>query len=174
MKLWALSKIRYFDCRAAFIYVVIFFSCCYYELYCFNQDGVLIMSLINKEVEDFTVQAYVNGEFRSISKKDIMGKWTVFFFFRFRFAQQVPQIGIEPIRCCHHWILSPARLPVPPLRQSRFFNAIRIISEKYWFFKENRANIVVSFFIHLCILSALFLLIMCNRIQEKWQFRLKQ
>ena len=39
------------------------------------------MSLINKEVEDFTVQAYVNGEFRSISKKDIMGKWTVFFFY---------------------------------------------------------------------------------------------
>ena len=39
------------------------------------------MSLINKEVEDFTVQAYVKGEFRSISKKDIMGKWTVFFFY---------------------------------------------------------------------------------------------
>ena len=22
--------------------------------------------------------------------------------------------GIEPVRCCHHRILSPARLPVPP------------------------------------------------------------
>ena len=28
----------------------------------------------------------------------------------------MPAIGIEPIRCCHHRILSPARLPVPPRR----------------------------------------------------------
>ena len=30
----------------------------------------------------------------------------------------VPAIGVEPIRCCHHRILSPARLPVPPRRLS--------------------------------------------------------
>ncbi len=28
----------------------------------------------------------------------------------------VPKAGIEPARCCHHGILSPARLPVPSLR----------------------------------------------------------
>ena len=28
----------------------------------------------------------------------------------------LPQTGIEPVRCHHHRILSPARLPVPPLR----------------------------------------------------------
>ena len=28
----------------------------------------------------------------------------------------MPQTGIEPVRCRHHRILSPARLPVPPLR----------------------------------------------------------
>ena len=28
----------------------------------------------------------------------------------------VPKVGIEPTRCCHHRILNPARLPVPPLR----------------------------------------------------------
>ena len=39
------------------------------------------MSLINKEVEDFAVQAFVNGEFKKITKADIMGKWTVFFFY---------------------------------------------------------------------------------------------
>jgi hypothetical protein len=32
-----------------------------------------------------------------------------------RFAKAVPEVGLEPTRCCHHWILSPARLPVPPL-----------------------------------------------------------
>lgn len=39
------------------------------------------MSLNNKEVEDFAVQAFVNGEFKKITKADIMGKWTVFFFY---------------------------------------------------------------------------------------------
>ena len=29
----------------------------------------------------------------------------------------VPEIGLEPIRCCHRGILSPLRLPIPPHRQ---------------------------------------------------------
>ena len=29
----------------------------------------------------------------------------------------VPEVGIEPTLCFQNWILSPARLPVPPLRQ---------------------------------------------------------
>ena len=39
------------------------------------------MSLINKEVSDFTVQAYVQGEFKEVTKADILGKWSVFFFY---------------------------------------------------------------------------------------------
>lgn len=39
------------------------------------------MSLINKEVSDFKVESYHNGEFKSVSKEDIMGKWSVFFFY---------------------------------------------------------------------------------------------
>jgi peroxiredoxin (alkyl hydroperoxide reductase subunit C) len=39
------------------------------------------MSLIQKEVGDFSVQAYHNGAFRTVTKKDILGKWTVFFFY---------------------------------------------------------------------------------------------
>ena len=35
-----------------------------------------------------------------------------------RFSTQalVPKAGIEPARDCSHWILNPARLPIPPLR----------------------------------------------------------
>ena len=29
----------------------------------------------------------------------------------------VPVTGVEPVRCRHHWILSPARLPIPSHRQ---------------------------------------------------------
>lgn len=37
------------------------------------------MSLIQKQVSDFTVQAYQNGEFKTVTKDDIMGKWSVLF-----------------------------------------------------------------------------------------------
>ena len=34
-------------------------------------------------------------------------------------TERMPAEGIEPTRSCDHWILSPARLPVPPRRRRR-------------------------------------------------------
>lgn len=39
------------------------------------------MSMIQKEVADFSVQAYQNDEFITVEKKDIMGQWSIFFFY---------------------------------------------------------------------------------------------
>ena len=39
------------------------------------------MSMINKEVADFKVQAFHKGEFKTVTKKDILKKWSVFFFY---------------------------------------------------------------------------------------------
>ena len=39
------------------------------------------MSLIGKEIEDFTVQAFHNDGFKTVSKQDVLGKWSVFFFY---------------------------------------------------------------------------------------------
>ena len=39
------------------------------------------MSMINKEVSEFKVQAYVDNGFKEVSKADILGKWSVFFFY---------------------------------------------------------------------------------------------
>ena len=39
------------------------------------------MSLIQKEISDFSVQAYQNDAFRTVTKEDILGKWSVFFFY---------------------------------------------------------------------------------------------
>ena len=39
------------------------------------------MSMINKEVSNFTVQAYQDNNFRAVTKDDILGKWSVFFFY---------------------------------------------------------------------------------------------
>ena len=38
-------------------------------------------NLINKEIEDFKVQAFHGGEFKEVTKADILGHWSVFFFY---------------------------------------------------------------------------------------------
>lgn len=43
--------------------------------------GVITMSMINKEVQPFTLQSYHNGDFQTVTKEDILGKWSVFFFY---------------------------------------------------------------------------------------------
>lgn len=39
------------------------------------------MSLIGKEINEFEVQAFAGGEFQKVTKEDILGKWSVFFFY---------------------------------------------------------------------------------------------
>ncbi|EEH99000.1 MULTISPECIES: alkyl hydroperoxide reductase subunit C [Clostridium] len=39
------------------------------------------MSLIGRKIEEFKVQAYHNGNFKEISKEDVLGKWSIFFFY---------------------------------------------------------------------------------------------
>ena len=39
------------------------------------------MSLINKELNEFKLQAYQNEEFKTVTKEDLKGKWSVLFFY---------------------------------------------------------------------------------------------
>lgn len=39
------------------------------------------MSMINKKIAPFSGTAFVNGEFKDFSEKDIAGKWAIFFFY---------------------------------------------------------------------------------------------
>lgn len=39
------------------------------------------MTMINKSIPEFTVQAFHNGEFKEISTADVKGKWSVFMFY---------------------------------------------------------------------------------------------
>ena len=39
------------------------------------------MSLIGKKVSDFKAKAYVDGEFKEVTQKDLEGKWSVLFFY---------------------------------------------------------------------------------------------
>lgn len=48
------------------------------------------MSLINKELGDFSVEAYDKGEFRTVKRKELDGKWSVFFFYPVDFTFVCP------------------------------------------------------------------------------------
>lgn len=39
------------------------------------------MSQIGREIGDFTVQAFQNDEFKAVSKADVLGRWSLFFFY---------------------------------------------------------------------------------------------
>ncbi len=39
------------------------------------------MSMIGKEISDFKAEAYLDNNFKTITKEDILGKWSVFFFY---------------------------------------------------------------------------------------------
>ncbi len=38
-------------------------------------------SIINSQVPEFKVQAYHNGEFKTVTSADLKGKWSIFFFY---------------------------------------------------------------------------------------------
>ena len=39
------------------------------------------MSMINKKIGAFSAQAYIDNKFKTITKEDVLGKWSVFFFY---------------------------------------------------------------------------------------------
>lgn len=48
------------------------------------------MSLINKEVSDFTAKYYQDDDFHELKKADLEGKWSVFFFYPADFSFVCP------------------------------------------------------------------------------------
>lgn len=40
-----------------------------------------MLTIINTKVPDFTAQAYHNREFKTVTQKDLHGKWSIFFFY---------------------------------------------------------------------------------------------
>ncbi|MFC3122176.1 alkyl hydroperoxide reductase subunit C [Agaribacter flavus] len=39
------------------------------------------MSMINKTIPDFSVEAFHNGEFTTVTSEDVKGKWSIFLFY---------------------------------------------------------------------------------------------
>ena len=48
------------------------------------------MSMINREVSEFRTYAYHENQFKFVSKEDLLGKWSVFFFYQADFTFVCP------------------------------------------------------------------------------------
>ncbi|AKP03763.1 peroxiredoxin [Companilactobacillus pabuli] len=48
------------------------------------------MNYINKEIPDFTVNAYQKGELKTFNKSDLLGKWSILFFYPADFSFVCP------------------------------------------------------------------------------------
>ena len=48
------------------------------------------MTLLQHEITDFTVSAYNNGQLQDVSKKDLLGHWSVLFFYPADFSFVCP------------------------------------------------------------------------------------
>ena len=48
------------------------------------------MNYIGQEIQDFSVKAYQQGELKDVTKKDVLGKWSVFFFYPADFSFVCP------------------------------------------------------------------------------------
>ncbi len=48
------------------------------------------MSQIGKQIVDFKVQAFVNNEFKTVTKEDVLEKWAIFFFYPADFSFVCP------------------------------------------------------------------------------------
>ncbi len=48
------------------------------------------MNSVNQEIDDFKVNAYYNGELTTVAKNDVLGKWSIFFFYPADFSFVCP------------------------------------------------------------------------------------
>ena len=58
------------------------------------------MSLIGKEIGDFSVKAFANGEFKDVTKADLLGKWSVLVFYPADFTFVCPT-ELSDLADCH-------------------------------------------------------------------------
>ncbi|MDR2768660.1 MAG: redoxin domain-containing protein [Treponema sp.] len=58
---------------------------------CRRNDRSWIISLSGKEIADFSVQAFHEGAFKTVSRDNVLGKWSVFFFYPADFTFVCPR-----------------------------------------------------------------------------------
>lgn len=55
-------------------------------------------TIINTRIPEFSVQAFHNGKFETVTDKDVLGKWAVFFFYPADFTFVCPTELVDALR----------------------------------------------------------------------------
>ena len=80
-------------------------------------------------------------------------------------TQLVPVAGVEPARYRYHWILSPARLPIPSHRQVHCILATKVLYTKFEICQPLKAHSVINFYIILSNAARLHIFLSFQRIK---------
>src|SRR5205814_1228553 len=75
------------------------------------RENIVVRSLLHKDKNVRWVAVFPLRQYKIGSSQLIR------FFCEKPVREKLPAEGLEPTRPCGHWILSPARLPVPPRRR---------------------------------------------------------
>ena len=62
--------------------------------------------IINSQLPEFKVQAFQNGNFKTVTNEDVLGKWAIFFFSRpilHLFVQQSWSIWLRSMSSLNQW-----------------------------------------------------------------------
>ena len=46
--------------------------------------------ILNSQLPEFSVQAFHNGAFKTVTNNDLKGKWAILFFYPADFTRQIP------------------------------------------------------------------------------------
>ena len=103
-------------------------------------------SIINSRVPEFKVNAFQNGEFKTVSSDDIKGKWALFFFYPADFTfvcptelvdlaekyDELKAMGVEvfSVSCDTHFVHKAWHDACSPILSEHWQRALECISKK--------------------------------------------
>ena len=62
------------------------------------------MTLLQHELTDFKVNAFQNNEFHEVTKDDVLGHWSLFFFYPADFTFVCPTCEVYSVSCDTHFV----------------------------------------------------------------------
>ena len=115
-----------------------------------------MQSVINAQAPEFKVQAFQNGEFKTVSNEDIKGKWAVFFFYPADFTfvcptelvdlsekyEELQKMGVEvfSVRCDTHFVHKAwfdASDRIKQIKYTMLADPLAVLAKGFGVFKED-------------------------------------
>lgn len=113
-------------------------------------------TIINAQMPEFKVQAYQNGEFKTVSSEDLKGKWAIFFFYPADFTfvcptelvdlsekyEELKAMGVEvfSVSCDTHFVhkaWADASDSIKKIQYSMLADPLAVLAKGFGVYKED-------------------------------------